>query len=89
MRVLLLNFGYAVVSRKLARGQNLKVQLACFIYELDLTFPGWLWFSLLYDFGSFFITCEIQRSESVGALRKNKIKSYLTHKFLFFLAKQA
>ena len=51
MRVLLPNFGYKVVLRKLARSQNLKVKLACFIYELEITFSGWLWFSLLYDFG--------------------------------------
>ena len=70
MRVLLRNFGYEVVLRKLARSQNCKAELACFIYELDFTFSGWLWFSLLYDFGSFLITCEIQRSEAVGALRK-------------------
>ena len=55
MRVLLPNFGYKVVLRKPARSQNLKVKLACFIYELDFTFSGWLWFSLLYDFGSFLV----------------------------------
>ena len=55
MRVSLLNFGYAVVLRKLGRSQILKVKLAYFIYELDFTFSGWLWFSLLYAFGSFWI----------------------------------
>ena len=51
MRVLLRNFGYEVVLRKLARSQNFKAELACFIYELDFTFSGWLWFSLFYGFG--------------------------------------
>ena len=54
MRVLLLKLGYALVLRKLVRSQNLKVKLACFIYELEITFSGCLWFSFLYDFGSFF-----------------------------------
>ena len=55
MRVLLLKFGYALVLRKLARSQNLKVKLAYFIDEPDITFSGWPWFSLLCDFASFLV----------------------------------
>ena len=47
MRVLLLNFGYELVLRKLTHSQNLKIKLTGFIYGLDFTFSARLWFSLI------------------------------------------
>ena len=90
MKVLLLNFGYEVVLRKLARSRNLKVKLACFIYELDFTFSGWRWFSLIYDFGSFWVIFDHLWDTTLGGSRsipKNKIKSCRTQIFFVFSCK--